>query len=43
MKSDHRICFSNEIVSLQNSVVMAVTGTVTESQSGIQATYQEEE
>ena len=42
MKSDHRMGFSNEIVSLKINAGMAVTGTVTESQSGKQATCEEE-
>ena len=37
MRADHRMGFSNEIVSLKVDAGMTVTGTVTESQSGKQA------
>ncbi len=42
MRADHRMGFSNEIVSLKVDAGMTVTGTVTEIQSGKQAECEEE-
>lgn len=42
MRADHRMGFSNEIVSLKVDAGMTVTGTVTESQSSKQAACEEE-
>jgi hypothetical protein len=42
MRADHRMGFSNEIVSLKVDPGMTVTGTVTDNQSGKQAACEEE-
>ena len=42
MRADHRMGFSNEIVSLKVDAGMSVTGFVTESQTGKQASCEED-
>ena len=42
MRADHRMGFSNEIVGLKVDAGMAVTGVVTDNQTGKQASCEEE-
>lgn len=42
MRADHRMGFSNEIVSLKVDAGMSVTGVVTDSQTGKQASCEED-
>jgi hypothetical protein len=43
MRADHRIGFSNAIVSLQVNAGMTVTGVVTENQTGAQSQCEQDD